>query len=79
MASFITNTWGRTVLGGQLLYIGDQYGVVGKAYIQGMLDALEVAYMINVRHENYVDIRVDCSDVMFKKILDKINKYYSKG
>lgn len=79
MRKSITNTWGRSVLNGYLLNVGTEDGQITKAYIKGMLDALDVAYAINECHSNYVDIRVDCDDTRYAIIMAKIDKFYLEG
>ena len=79
MARLITTTWGRSILDGWLLRTADSDGYACMMYIRGMLDALDVPYMINERHSDYVDIRVDCSDTMYAIIMTKLDKYWSEG
>ena len=79
MRKSFVNTWGRTVLNGYLLYVGNEDGMNTKMYIRGMLDALDVVYMINERRSDYVDIRVECSDAMYKFLMNKIDKFYIEG
>ena len=79
MRESLLNTWGRSVLNGHLLYVGSEDGQITKAYIRGVMEALEVAYMINMRRDKYVDIRVDCSDTLYEVIMAKIDKFYLEG
>ena len=79
MRKSITNTWGRSVLNGYLLRITEEDGLITKTYIKGMLDALDVAYMINEHPNGFVDIRVDCDDTLYAIIMAKIDKFYLEG
>lgn len=78
MGKNLLNTWGRSVLNGHLLLDTEEYGLIIKTYIKGMLDALDVAYMINRHSDGFVDIRVECSDTLYEVIMTKIDKFRLK-